>query len=114
MELSAIYVALTEGLLQKLSLSHEAAHLWGGLFLYAVVFSLPLARRYAALPFAAVCAAQLFNEGLQAIHYSALRADDTLADFIWTLTLPALTYSATAVSRGLRLPERAQTAFANT
>ena len=90
MDLPAVYVALTEESLRLLSISHEMAHLWGGLLLYRLFASLPQARRLPALPFLAVALAELTNETLQAAYYKSLRLDDTIADIGWTLSLPAL------------------------
>ncbi|MCW2397851.1 hypothetical protein [Sphingobium sp. B2D3C] len=95
MDIPAAYVALTEGSLHFLALSHERAHLIGGLLLYAMVAAWPLTRRHPALPFAVVALAEFMNESLQAIYYRSLRLDDTLADLVWTLALPALLLALT-------------------
>jgi hypothetical protein len=99
MELPAIYVALTETLLRTLSLSHEMAHLWGGVILYSIAFSVPLARRFVALPLVVVCVAEAVNERLQAAYYGSWRINDTVADLGWTLTIPAILYAGTLIFR---------------
>jgi hypothetical protein len=102
MELPGIYVALTESLLRILSLSHEMAHLWGGVILYSLALCVPLARRVVALPVVVVCIAEAMNERLQASHYGSWRINDTLADLGWTLTVPFMLYMGTLILRAVR------------
>ena len=90
MNLPVFYVSVTEGVLQALSISHEAAHFWGGLLLYGMAFCSPFARRAPTIPFLIVLTAELINECLQAVHYGSWRIDDTLADIGWTLLLPVV------------------------
>ncbi|MCW2369327.1 hypothetical protein [Sphingobium sp. B11D3D] len=102
MDIPAAYVALTEGSLRFLAISHERAHLIGGLLLYALVAAWPLTRRHPALPFAVVALAELINESLQAAYYRSLRLDDTLADLVWTLAVSALLLALTQMMAGGR------------
>ncbi|MCW2394368.1 MULTISPECIES: hypothetical protein [unclassified Sphingobium] len=95
MDIPAAYVALVEGSLRFLAISHERGHLIGGLLLYAMVAAWPLTRRHPALPFAVVALAELINESLQAAYYRSLRLDDTLSDLVWTLAVPALLLALT-------------------
>ncbi len=93
MDLPAAYVALTEGLLRIVPLSHPMAHLNGGLVIYLGMQLLMGTRRAALAPLLAVCFAEGLNECLEAAYYGSWRIDDTLGDVALTLFWPCMLYA---------------------
>ena len=92
MDLPAVYVALTEGFLHIVPISHPMAHLNGGLIIYLGMQFLMGTRRAALLPLLAVFFAEGLNECLEAAYYGSWRIDDTLGDIAWTVFWPCMLY----------------------
>ena len=93
MDLPATYVALTEGLLRIIPISHPMAHLNGGLIIYLGMQYLMGERRAALVPLLAVAFAEGLNESIEAAYYGSWRIDDTLGDIGWTLFWPCMLYA---------------------
>ncbi|HEX7855560.1 MAG TPA: hypothetical protein VF503_17895 [Sphingobium sp.] len=92
MDITGIYVTVIETVLNGIGMTHEMAHLHGGLAIYVGVQMLLRTRRASAIALQAVAGAEIINEVLEYGHYGSWRLPDTAQDIVMTLFWPTLLF----------------------
>jgi hypothetical protein len=90
MDIATTYVDAIEQLVATLGISHDMAHVHGGLALYLAAQFVLGDRRGSPRALLVVMAAEFANELLEAMHYGSWRWHDTAGDIVATLLWPSM------------------------
>lgn len=96
-----LHHGLIEALVSASGLTHDQMHVHAGLAIYIGAQWLLRTRRASALALQMVLAAEILNEGAEALYYSDMRWSDTLWDVVLTMFWPVV-LTATGMYRRRR------------